>query len=251
MYKINLNEYELNILNAKIENNEVRKKIMSLYTYLIKHSESNMLTISAAKLHSKYIRYHVNYSLSYFKKLIARLKDIGLIKIIKNGKTNTYNILRVAEKVSEIVSNNETSLSIAESATEANFNLPKCKLKNNNIDIDIYTNKNYVEQINKEKKCKSLVDVRKRVKELIQETKIKSTWIKNYVLIICTKFYKNITVNHLDSYILKVINTARIKYYNNYNSYKTNTKQLKTRNFTERNYNTNQLEELLLNHYQN
>lgn len=117
-YKIKFNKYEQSIFN-QIES--IRKiKLMSVYSYLIKYSVDCKLTISAAKLHKMYKRYHKGVSLSYFKQLLLELEEIRLILIEKSDKIRTFFVPRkpfVAQKVAEKIANEEIveSIDIAKS----------------------------------------------------------------------------------------------------------------------------------------
>lgn len=96
-YKIEFNFYEKSTFN-KIDTVK-KKKLMSVYSYLIKYSVDNKLTISAAKLHSMYKNHHPGVSLSYFKELLIELEKMGLITINKSKKIRTFFIPRMAGKM--------------------------------------------------------------------------------------------------------------------------------------------------------
>lgn len=249
-YKIKFTENEINIFNSKIESDKTRAKIMSIYSYIVKNSENNKLTISFSKFHKKYSRYHFNMCLTYFKKLINRLEELQLISINKENKCNTYFINGVTEKVT----NENITESIETTRLEYNLNLPKNKIINKDIDKDISTkseNKiNYNSLIENEKKCTSLIDVRVKTKELLKKYRVRNKSIQNYVLVTITKFYRNVTVKFLENYIIKLISKARIKYYADWNSSQAKKvhviKTLKCANFSQRQYNYDSLEKQLL-----
>lgn len=252
-YKIKFTENEINIFNSKIDSDKTRSKIMSIYSYMIKNSNENKLTISFSKFHKKYSRYHFNICLTYFKKLINRLEELQLISINKDNKCNTYFINRVTEKVIEKVTDRNITESVETTTLECDSISPKTKIINKDIDKDISTkseNTDYNYFINSEKKCTSLVDVRAKAKELLKKYRVRNNSIQNYVLITITKFYRNVTLRFLESYIIKLISKARTKYYADWNNAQAKkiavNKTLKCANFTQRNYDYDSLERQLL-----
>ena len=99
-YKINFTEYQHDIFNTLEFNGDKKRKLMSVYSYLIKYSNTDLLvTKSLNKLHTMYLRYHSKLSLSYFKKLTTLLIDMELVEKINNC---LYIVAKkVAKKVAE------------------------------------------------------------------------------------------------------------------------------------------------------
>lgn len=263
-YNENFTNKENDLFNKYTENETVRTKMMSLYSYFIKHSKDNgyKITISATKFFAKYKRHHFDMSIHYFKKLIYKLAEIGVLIIDKTFKNNTYIVQRfedfkdtsVSDPVSDPVSDKKQVLTVGTSCSSEFSEIPKYKIKNKDKDIDNITksksHENYNSFIEKEAKCTSLLDCRNRAKELLKKYKVKSSDIKNRVLIILTYNYRKVTLRFLDNYIIKLISKARDRYYENWDKSRSGKKSknnsLKFANFTQRTYDYDKLEKGLL-----
>ena len=133
MYKIKFNQYQKNIFKEVDFNGDKKRKIMSVYSYLIKYSdETGVVTKSLTKLHKMYLRYHKKMSLSYFKQISLILIDLKLIKKIDDV------LIIIAEKIA----NQEVSKPIENTSLECNSNL-----HNNEQNYDLYTNTNIVKML--------------------------------------------------------------------------------------------------------
>ncbi|ABG87905.1 plasmid replication protein [Clostridium phage phiSM101] len=253
----NLTDDQFLILN-QIEYKESKRKAESLLRFLKK---SIMLgdgswTISFTKFHKFYndwVNKHKkkrpslkNISLTQLKFTVNRLKDLGLLIIEKNKKTNIYKL-----PATEKPTNNENITEGINTSLEANSSVPMIS-GSSYIDIDIYSktekNENKEFEADKYEKCTSLVDARRKAKELFNKFNVKNNWIKNRVLVTISYVYKNVTVRFLESYISKLIRNAREEYKKNWIKY-TNikVKQVKEANFTQReDYNWKELEQKLL-----
>ena len=137
MYKIKFNQYQKNIFKEVDFNGDKKRKIMSVYSYLIKYSdETGVVTKSLTKLHKMYLRYHKKMSLSYFKQISLILIDLKLIKKIDDV------LIIIAEKIAEKIANQEVSKPIENTSLECNSNL-----HNNEQNYDLYTNTNIVRML--------------------------------------------------------------------------------------------------------
>ena len=137
MYKIKFNQYQKNIFKEVDFNGDKKRKIMSVYSYLIKYSdETGVVTKSLTKLHKMYLRYHKKMSLSYFKQISLILIDLKLIKKIDDV------LIIIAEKIAEKIANQEVSKPIGNTSLECNSNL-----HNNEQNYDLYTNTNIVKML--------------------------------------------------------------------------------------------------------
>ena len=137
MYKIKFNQYQKNIFKEVDFNGDKKRKIMSVYSYLIKYSdETGVVTKSLTKLHKMYLRYHKKISLSYFKQISLILIDLKLIKKIDDV------LIIIAEKIAEKMANQEVSKPIENTSLECNSNL-----HNNKQNYDLYTNTNIVKML--------------------------------------------------------------------------------------------------------
>ena len=137
MYKIKFNQYQKNIFKEVDFNGDKKRKIMSVYSYLIKYSdETGVVTKSLTKLHKMYLRYHKKMSLSYFKQISLILVDLKLIKKIDDV------LIIIAEKIAEKIANQEVSKPIENTSLECNSNL-----HNNEQNYDLYTNTNIVKML--------------------------------------------------------------------------------------------------------
>ncbi len=246
----NLTAKEFTILE-QINSKESKRKSQSLLRFLKKHIIKNngSFCMSFAKIHYNYNRWVgrrkkarpelKTISLKQIKNLINQLADFGLIRIEKVEKTNCY-FLPLPDKLpDENSTENTENTNINE--TE---NCPR--ILGNNIDIDSYSNSQKFDS-NKYIKCTSFVDVRRRVRELLDKARVKSSFIRDSIMNSISKNYRNITEKFLDNYILKSIENARLKAIKTWNEL--NKKQGVQANFTQRDYDWAVLEEALLSHY--
>ena len=247
----NLTDEEFAILE-QINSKESKRKSQSLLRFLKKHIIKNngSFCMSFAKIQYNYNRWVgrrkkerpelKTISLKQIKNLINQLADFGLIRIEKVEKTNCY-FLPLPNKLPD------------ENSTENTENTNVNETKNcpmilgNNIDIDSYSNFQNFDST-KYKKCTSFVDVRRRVRELLDKASVKSSFIRDSIMNGISKNYRNITEKFLDNYILKAIENARLKAIKTWNEL--NKKQGVQANFTQRDdYDWAALEEALLGHY--
>lgn len=122
MYKIKFNDYQNTILNNVDYNGDKRRKLMSVYSYLIKHSENNIVIKSLNKLHKMYCRYHIKVSNKYFYILVDILNELKLI--IKNDSGITIVQEKVQkEKVTEDVEITDLSALSKKRNDESLYNL--------------------------------------------------------------------------------------------------------------------------------
>lgn len=241
-YSYNLTDNQFAILN-QIEYEESRRKSQSILRFLKKEiiNAGGSWSISFKNFCKDYNNWVnkrkkkrtelKNVSLTQFKFIINRLKDLGLIAISIVNRKSVYTLIPT-EKPTE-----EKPTETIETTSLEQGNVTPMLLGNNNIDID--SNSNSQKEFNSEKyeKCTSLVDVRNKVRELLKEKDVKNQWIKDNVLIAITKNFRNITVKFLESYILKAIRNARDTYYRNWDKYtRKHKKQYRQVNFSQREY---------------
>lgn len=206
MYKIKFNSYELSTFNT-VET--VKKtKLMSVYSYLIKNSIENNLTISAEKLHAKYKRYHKGVSLAYFKKLIKNLEELSLIAIDKSKKIRSYFISRAqitTPKVAEKVAEEKEVEPIDIPSLEGNSEKRNTKSLNNS-----YTNTLYTQQRSQDfGDFVAPVELVLAAKKIMKELRIRSAFVKEKVNQKLSSCY-NINRKGMDNYVLKVIIEKKI-----------------------------------------
>lgn len=193
-YKIKFNDYEL----AKFNTIETVKKpkIMSLYSYMVKYSVDNKLTISAPKLHKMYSHHHYKISLSYFKQLISELQDLDLIIIDKTNKINSYFILREPKKTPEKVTDEKMSEII---------DIPNLAVIDDECNKESSSNNNYTNTLKTDfGETVAPIELVAYAKKLMNELRIKSNFVKENVL---KKLSSCTGVNRagMINYILKVI----------------------------------------------
>lgn len=137
MYKIKFNQYQKNIFKEVEFNGDKKRKIMSVYSYLIKYSDKNgTVTKSLTKLHKMYLRYHKKISLAYFKQISTILIDLELLKKIDNS------LSIVSEKIAKKIADTEVTETVENTNLESNSNLP-----NNELEYNLYTNTNIVKML--------------------------------------------------------------------------------------------------------
>lgn len=255
----NLTDNQFLILK-QIEYKEARRKAESILRFIKKGVMLNngLWNISFSEFHKLYNNWVnkrkknkptlKNISLTQLKFTVNRLRDLGLLIIEKNKKTNIYKLaptqLATKKPTNEENSESIENTNVNEKKIEKSTPMLQCL---NNIDIDSYSNSQNFDS-SKYKKCTSFIDVRRRVRELLDKARVKSSFIRDSIMNSISNNYKNITEKFLDNYILKAIENARLKAIKTWNDL--NKKKYGVQaNFTQRDYNWNVLEEALLSHY--
>ncbi|MGV2804717.1 hypothetical protein GNF85_13735 [Clostridium perfringens] len=130
------------ILNNNIECNNARAKAASVLNFLKKCIEANEGTFSKAlaKIHILYSRSHFKFTLTHFKNIINRLKDLGLLIIEKIKNRNVYTLPK--EK-------------------KSNINIKNYALINKNINYNNFTVTKKVTKKVTEKKSNETTDIAK------------------------------------------------------------------------------------------
>lgn len=238
-YKITFTEKENNLFNT-IERENTRSSVMSLYSYLIGNATDGSISFSYRPFLNKYNRNHRKISIGTLKNRINTLVELGLLAVEKVKQSCTY-------KLNRFLNSLKPTLDIENTSLEGNGSEHKYINNINNIDIDLYSNSNNEFDSSRYEKCTSLVDVRNKVRELLKACRVKSSWIKDRVLVKVSKAYRNITVKFLENYILKAIEDARSAYKKNWIKYTNVTvKPIREANFTQREYDWEELEQKLL-----
>lgn len=138
MYKIKFNEYQKNVFSKLDFNGDKKRKLMSVYSYLIKYSnDEGMVTKSLTRLHKMYNRYHVNISLTYFKDLSNLLINLKLLERKEDKK-----LYIIDSDVSKKVAEEKIVKSIESTNIEGD-----CKKHNIKDNYNLYTNTNIVEML--------------------------------------------------------------------------------------------------------
>lgn len=241
-YSYNLTDQQFAILN-QIEYEESRRKSQSIMRFLKKEiiKAGGSWSISFKNFCKDYNNWVnkrkktrtelKNVSLTQFKFLINRLRDLNLISISVVDRKNVYKLVPTEKPTEE-----KPPKTVENASVKHDDNIPMLS-GSNNIDIDSNSNSKKEFNSNKYEKCTSLVDVRNKVRELLKLKRVKNNWIKDKVLVAITKNYRNITVKFLESYILKAIKSARDAYYRNWDKYtRKYEKTVRQANFTQREY---------------
>lgn len=92
--RVRITSQEWTILNNNIECTNARAKVASVLNYLKKCIEFNGGSFSKAlaKIHILYSRSHFKFTLTHFKNIVNRLKDLGLLTIEKVKNRNVYTL---------------------------------------------------------------------------------------------------------------------------------------------------------------
>ena len=263
-----LTEREWNVLNTEIEYKESKRKHASVLRYIKKHIFLNGGCWSKSLLNilKMYNRYHQKFSLANLKKIVNRLKDLGLIGIVNIKKKNVYTLpvaIKVAEKVAEKVANNNSTENIDTTGLQENFEKPKYKIKDNNYNILNTNRENDTDLISRLKKVyrgvkPSLVASKKQLRDIAQSVLVakgmhsNSYFDKAVQYLVYKKIkYSNQKINLLGavSYIEKIVDD-RLDAYNNklveVPNYITGEQNLAFNDFNQREYDWDKLEEELL-----
>ena len=141
-YKTKFNDYQMAIFNTLDLNGYKRFNLMSVYSYLIKHSIDKLVSKSLSKLYAMYIRYHKkvdsmdeSISKSYFCGLINELVDLKLLA--KDNRKVFILDSPVDKKVDEKVDKNNYAPSVEESEVTEDYVATEIQSSKN-----IYNNNN-------------------------------------------------------------------------------------------------------------
>lgn len=136
-YKIKFTEYQKDVFKMIDFNGDKKRKLMSVYSYLIKYSNENgVVTKSLNKLYNMYIRHHKNFSRAYFYNLVGILSESKLV--VKNK-----NIVVVDKNIDNKIDKEKDNEAVETTQLEEYIDLHNREvLKNKNL----YTNTN-IEQI--------------------------------------------------------------------------------------------------------
>lgn len=270
MYKITFTVDELNRFNL-IQNDEIRKSAMSIYSYMLKlnENENKKLTelglietkdiykikISFRKFLSAYNRNHFKISIATLKTRIDKLIELKLI-----AKETVQNVFRYTfcrylnftfNKSSNELPNNQNVPEAVEN-TNVDDDLHKHKDLNTRTyiqDLDSYKsqdNFDYEHYLSSNEKCNwnEIISLLPKIFSLL---KVKSQWIKGQVISKLYNYSEKITKKHMVKYICSVIINARRDYYNNYSKYVQNQQvNAQWNDYEQRTYDFNVLEKKLL-----
>lgn len=128
-YNIKFNDYQRLIFN-QLEMNEHKRKLQSVFSYLIKYSDENgKVTKSLNRLYSMYLRYHDKMSKATFYNIVNKLIDMKLVE--------KFNV----ELYIKLETNLETKIEIEEVAqTVENTNVEPIQEKPNSSHPREYNN---------------------------------------------------------------------------------------------------------------
>lgn len=203
MYKIKLNNNQIQQIYNITDNADKQSKLMSVLSYLIKYTDNvtNKLTKSLSTLYKMYCRLEYRkISNCYFFKLVDLLEEHKLY-VGERRKSNNRVSKIVSEKVSEI----DIAETVENTSLEGNFEKHNNLITNNTITYTLYT-ANAIKV--------SAIDL---VDEVMKDLKIRSKIIKSMVV----AKLQNIELDAVGAvnYIVKVItektqqyNAIRVKY---------------------------------------
>lgn len=143
-YKIEFTEEQKEILNFKIANDEKRKKMMSVFSYILKYynKATGFLEISLDKLYKKFQRCKQIMSLQYFKKIANELVEFGLLMVKRKGRVKYYGTgnatdIKTLEKENKVLK--EENRDVKKELEKVKLEIEKLKEKINeaaNIDVE-------------------------------------------------------------------------------------------------------------------
>ena len=213
-YKTKFNDYQMSIFNTLDLNGYKRFNLMSVYSYLIKHSIDKLVSKSLSKLYAMYIRYHKkvdsmdeSISKSYFCGLINELVDI---KLLAKDNRKVFILDSPVDKKSGV-----TVDSVATEIQSSNN-----KYYNNNIyntsseDVaDIHNNFNLAFESDDSKVFvpyrSKVLATKEQLKEIAEDLyktlKIRSNHIKTEVLNVICAYDERIYLQSARSYLKAVI----------------------------------------------
>lgn len=282
--KIQFNDYH-NIRFNTIKNKEMRISLMSVFSHLnalnnkqnayeFTTKDKNKLTVSlqeflnfynAATSKRNYRRkqhglpVQERLTIDKLRTRIKKLIELGLIaRISKGNNISIFTFVNskkefFALQKSQTFSQTENCTETIENTTvEADEEFPTT-INLNNKDIDSNTTNGcpkfdkdaYIAKLRKVDSVEVLASALDRVFKIM---KVRSSWIKNTVIEKMFKVYQKVTVKHLDSYICKAVENARLLSRMNYKKYvlgnSNSFKPLNFCDFLQRQYSLEELESL-------
>lgn len=228
-YKTEFNDYQMAIFNTLDLNGYKRFNLMSVYSYLIKHSIDKLVSKSLSKLYAMYIRYHKkvdsmdeSISKSYFCGLINELVDLKLLS--KDNRKVFILDSPVDKKVDEKVDKNNYAPSVEESEVTEDSVATEIQSSKNIYNNNIYnTSSEDVADIHNDfdlefESANSKVFVpygskvlatKEQLKEIAEDLyktlKIRSSHIKTEVLNVICAYDERIYLQSARSYLKAVI----------------------------------------------
>lgn len=273
-YKIKFNDYQMNIFNTLELNGNKRHNLMSVYSYLIKHSVDKLVSKSLSKLYLMYIRYHKkidstveSISKAYFCKLVNQLVDLELLA--KDNRKVFILESAVDKKVDEKVDKEKVDETVGNSILADIYANAEIQTSNSTIDnYNIYDTSdedvapvqvNSFAELEEDVTCKvfvpqdgdvfatkeELLDI---TKELFKQLKIKSRIVKCDVIDRVIRYAGTIYRRSAVNYIVKIIGemdgrnaSVRETYFNTYIKnkirYSTRPQNIAINGYFDRNYN--------------
>ena len=223
-YKIKFNEYQHNTLKTLEFAKPKVRKLMSIYSYLIKYSENGKVTKSQNRLHEMYVRYHEKVSNRYFYEIVNELEYLNLVKKVDNEIFIIEEPTTKVDTKAEDQSNNDDenvdggqSLEqrveqsevqnddVAETVENTNVE-EETETPNNNTNSNIYTNTLNTQHNNEIVAPVELVYI---AKNLLKDLKVRSVVVIDKVI---EKLRNCFNVNRAgaEKYILRVIEEKRV-----------------------------------------
>lgn len=228
-YKTKFNDYQMAIFNTLDLNGYKRFNLMSVYSYLIKHSIDKLVSKSLSKLYAMYIRYHKkvdsmdeSISKSYFCGLITELVDLKLLT--KDNRKVFILDSPVDKKVDKKVDKNNSAPSVEESEVTGDSVATEIQSSNQYYNNNIYnTYSEDVADIHNDfdlafESADSKVFVpygskvlatKEQLKEIVEDLyktlKIRSNHIKTEVLNVICAYDERIYLQSARSYLKAVI----------------------------------------------
>lgn len=229
-YKVTFNDYQMSIFNALDFNGNKRHNLMSVYSYLIKHSIDNLVSKSLSKLYSMYIRHHKkidstieSISKAYFCKLVKDLVDLELLE--RDNRKVFILETRVDKKVDEKVDKKNPTESVENSILDeifANAEIPNSNSSNNtynlyytsdedvfgmnyNLDFDSNSETEFGSFIPNNDVIATKEELLDITEELFKQFRIKSKIVKSEVRDRIEKYASKIYRKTAVDYIAKVI----------------------------------------------
>ena len=243
-YKIQFNKNEIQILNM-IETDNIRKSMMSVYSYFIKLSDNSLVKISHRNFLKKYNHYHQKISLGTLNNRIKKLKELKLISSNENNSVYTLNRF-----LNENLNTEKDTLDVGITDLDEGQDFSKYESLKNNKNNNIINNTSLCEIKNTsvfENEEEAIIIA----KEVLKELKVKSQWIKTNTVNIVKQKFNSINLLGARAYISKIVLNLQQKSKINFamllkNAKKTKGKKLKFANYDQRNIDYDAIEDELL-----
>lgn len=273
--KFNFKKYTIYQFNQNFKDGKIKNNLMSFYSWLIRISKNNSISISKdlltklwnrkqSKKASKEKTTYKKVNASTVLRWLQKLEKAKLLFVDRSNSNNKYllntdgsihpNIFLNSKKCTKKCTSKKQPQTIVNAGVEELDNVYK-NSKLNTIAKDIDTNIScaatempeevYQKYIKDQEKVSSVKDMLEITEKMFKIMRVRSNKIKAYTLNVLN-YATTVSKKHVYNYIAKAIENARERYYRERSNYNFNNNIDSFNNYEQRSYDFNKLENKLL-----